>query len=155
MTQFKDKASRHSDNINAGLFTYPVLMAADILLYQTHLVPVGEDQTAYRVGKDIAIRFNNTYSPTFEVPEGYFPKTGWARVMSLQDPTSKMSKSDENENAYVTLLEDRDSIMRKIKRAITDSENQVRYDVEQKAGISNLMEIYSSLTKDHGRVKGI
>ena len=147
MTQFKDKASRHSDNINAGLFTYPVLMAADILLYQTHLVPVGEDQKQHiELARDIAIRFNNTYSPTFEVPEGYFPKTG-ARVMSLQDPTSKMSKSDENENAYVTLLEDRDSIMSKIKRAITDSENQVRYDVEQKAGISNLMEIYSSLTK--------
>ena len=107
-------------------------MAADILLYQTHLVPVGEDQKQHiELARDIAIRFNNTYSPTFEVPEGYFPKTG-ARVMSLQDPTSKMSKSDENENAYVTLLEDRDSIMRKIKRAITDSENQVRYDVEQK-----------------------
>src|SRR5690554_3385997 len=147
MTQFKDKSSRHSDNINAGLFTYPALMAADILLYQTNLVPVGQDQKQHiELTRDLAIRFNNTYSPTFEVPEGYFPKTG-ARVMSLQEPRNKMSKSDENENAYITLLEGADVIMKKMKRAITDSDNQVRYDVEHKAGISNLMEIYSSLTR--------
>lgn len=146
MTQFKDKSSRHSDNINAGLFTYPALMAADILLYQTNLVPVGQDQKQHiELARDLAIRFNNTYSPTFEVPEGYFPKTG-ARVMSLQEPNKKMSKSDGNENAYITLLEDPSSIMKKVKRAVTDSDNQVQYDIENKAGISNLMDIYSSLT---------
>lgn len=146
MTQFKDKSTKHSDNINAGLYTYPSLMAADILLYQADLVPVGEDQKQHiELSRDIAIRFNNSYSPTFVVPEGYFPKTA-ARVMSLQEPYKKMSKSDENENAYITLLEEPSSIMKKIKRSITDSENQVRYDRENKAGISNLMEIYASIT---------
>ena len=146
MTQFKDKSIKHSDNINAGLYTYPSLMAADILLYQTDLVPVGQDQKQHiELSRDIAIRFNNSYSPTFVVPEGYFPKAG-ARVMSLQEPDKKMSKSDENENAYITLLEEPSKIMKKVKRSITDSENQVRYDPKSKAGISNLMEIYSSIT---------
>ncbi|SJZ70917.1 tryptophan--tRNA ligase [Garciella nitratireducens] len=147
MTQFKDKAEKHSDNINAGLFTYPSLMAADILLYQTDLVPVGDDQKQHiELTRDLANRFNNTYSPTFMVPEGYYPKTG-ARIMSLQEPEKKMSKSDENENGFIMLLEEPSMIMKKIKRAVTDSENEVRYDRENKAGISNLMEIYSSLTE--------
>lgn len=147
MTQFKDKSAKHEDNINAGLFTYPALMAADILLYQTDLVPVGDDQKQHiELTRDLANRFNNTYSPTFVVPEGYYPKTG-ARVMSLQEPNKKMSKSDENENAFIMLLEEPSKIMKKVKRAITDSENEVRYDPEKKVGISNLMEIYSSLTK--------
>lgn len=146
MTQFKDKSSRHSENINAGLYTYPSLMAADILLYQTDMVPVGEDQKQHiELTRDIAIRFNNSYSPTFVVPEGYFPKAG-ARVMSLQEPDKKMSKSDENVNAYITLLEEPSVIMNKVKRAVTDSDNQVRYDIKNKAGISNLIDIYSSIT---------
>lgn len=145
MTQFKDKAVKHSDNINAGLFTYPSLMAADILLYQTDLVPVGEDQKQHiELTRDLANRFNNTYSPTFAVPEGYYPKTG-ARVMSLQEPEKKMSKSDKNENGFIMLLEEPSMIMKKIKRSVTDSDNEVRYDRENKAGISNLMEIYSSI----------
>lgn len=146
MTQFKDKAAKHPDNINAGLFAYPSLMAADILLYQTDLVPVGDDQKQHiELTRNLANRFNHTYSPTFVVPEGYYPKTG-ARVMSLQEPEKKMSKSDENENGFIMLLEEPSMIMKKIKKSVTDSENEVRYDRENKTGISNLMEIYSSIT---------
>ncbi len=145
MTQFKDKSRKHSDNINAGLFTYPVLMAADILLYQADLVPVGQDQKQHlEITRDIAQRFNNTYSDTFKVPEGYIPKVG-ARVMSLQDPTSKMSKSDPNENSYILILDSPDAIMRKVKRAVTDSGSEVKRG-EDKAGIENLMNIYSAVT---------
>ena len=145
MTQFKDKSQKHADNVNAGLFTYPALMAADILLYQADLVPVGADQKQHlELTRDIAIRFNGLYSPTFRVPEGYIPKAG-ARIMSLQDPTRKMSKSDENKNGTVCVLDDPDSIMRKFKRAITDSEACVRY-AEGKNGINNLMGIYSTIT---------
>lgn len=147
MTQFKDKSSKYSENINVGLYAYPSLMAADILLYQADLVPVGEDQKQHlELTRDIAERFNNLYSPTFKVPEGYFPKVG-ARVMSLQEPEKKMSKSDENENAYITLLDPPEVIMKKIKRSVTDSENIIKYDRENKAGISNLMDIYASFTE--------
>lgn len=146
MTQFKEKAQKHADNINAGLFTYPVLMAADILLYQTDLVPVGNDQKQHlEITRDIAQRFNNIYGDVFKIPEPYIPKVG-ARIMSLQEPTKKMSKSDENENAYIALLDPPDVIMRKFKRAVTDSEAVVRYDEENKPGISNLMSIYASVT---------
>ncbi len=142
MTQFKDKSAKHSDNINAGLFTYPVLMAADILLYQPDLVPVGNDQKQHiEIARDIANRFNNTYSETFKIPEPYMPKAG-ARVMSLSDPTSKMSKSD-NGDGSIFLLDDRDTVMRKIKRAVTDSGSEIRY-AEGKDGINNLMSIYSA-----------
>ena len=135
MTQFKDKCRKHADNINMGLMDYPVLMAADILLYQTDLVPVGIDQKQHvELARDVAQRFNNKYSPTFVVPECYTPKVG-AKIMSLQEPTAKMSKSDENENAVVTMLDDKDAIMRKFKRAVTDSDN--------KPGVSNLLSIYS------------
>ncbi len=121
MTQFKDKSQKSEANLNAGLFTYPVLMAADILLYQTDLVPVGDDQKQHlELARDLANRFNNRFSPTFVVPEGYYPKGG-ARVMSLQEPTKKMSKSDSNENAFILLADDSDSIKRKIKRSVTDS----------------------------------
>lgn len=145
MTQFKDKSSRNADNINAGLFTYPVLMAADILLYQADLVPVGADQKQHlELTRNIAERFNGIYSPTFTVPEPYIPKQG-ARIMSLQDPTKKMSKSDENANSYVAVLDKPDDIMRKFKRAVTDSEACVRY-AEGKDGINNLMGIYSCVT---------
>jgi len=146
MTQFKDKSRKHEENINVGLFTYPVLMAADILLFQTNLVPIGEDQRQHlEITRDIALRFNNAYSPTFAVPEAYIPKLG-ARVMSLQEPTAKMSKSDENQDAFVAILDDEDTVMRKFKRAVTDSETDVRYDVEQKPGVSNLMTIYGAMT---------
>lgn len=145
MTQFKDKSSKHSDNINAGLFTYPCLMAADILLYQADYVPVGQDQKQHvEIARDIAERFNGIYSPTFVVPEPLIHKTG-GKIMSLQDPTKKMSKSDENLNSYVTLLDTPDEIMRKFKRAVTDSEARVHY-AEGKDGINNLMEIYSCVT---------
>ncbi|MBQ2687246.1 MAG: tryptophan--tRNA ligase [Clostridia bacterium] len=145
MTQFKDKSAKHADNINAGLFTYPCLMAADILLYQADLVPVGADQKQHiELARDVAGRFNSIYSPTFTVPEGFIPKNG-ARVMSLQDPTKKMSKSDENVNACVSLLDSPDVILKKFKRAVTDSEAQVRYG-EGKDGINNLMGIYSVVT---------
>ncbi|WP_148867456.1 tryptophan--tRNA ligase [Thermosediminibacter litoriperuensis] len=146
MTQFKEKAKKHRDNINAGLFTYPVLMAADILLFQTDLVPVGEDQKQHvELTRDIAIRFNNLYGEIFKIPEAYIPKVG-ARIMSLQEPTKKMSKSDENENSYILVLDPPDVIMKKFKRAVTDSEAEVRYDVERKPGISNLMNIYAAVT---------
>ena len=145
MTQFKDKSRKHADNINAGLFTYPVLMAADILLYQADLVPVGEDQKQHlEITRDIAKRFNNAYSETFKIPEPYIPKVG-ARIMSLQDPTQKMSKSDPNENAYILLLDKPDAIVRKINRAVTDSGSEVRRG-EGKEGIENLMSIYGAVT---------
>lgn len=146
MTQFKDKAAKHSDNINAGLYTYPVLMAADILLFQTDIVPVGADQKQHlEITRDIAIRFNNIYGDVFTIPEAYFGKTG-AKIMSLQDPTKKMSKSDENVNASIYLMDDPDTIIRKFKRAVTDSENQILYS-ESKPGIKNLIDIYSVVTK--------
>lgn len=145
MTQYKDKAKKHADNLNAGLFTYPSLMAADILLYQADLVPVGHDQMQHlEITRDLANRFNNSYSPTFKVPEAYIPKVG-ARVMSLQDPTKKMSKSDTNENGYILLLDSPDTIARKIKRAVTDSGGEVRRG-EGKEGVENLMSIYSATT---------
>ncbi|HHX61220.1 MAG TPA: tryptophan--tRNA ligase [Epulopiscium sp.] len=145
MTQFKDKSQSHADNINAGLFTYPALMAADILLYQTDLVPVGADQKQHlELARDIAIRFNNTHGETFKVPEGYFGKVG-ARVMSLQEPTKKMSKSDPDVNGFVSILDGPDVIARKFKRAITDSDNEVRF-ADDKPGISNLLSIYSAIT---------
>lgn len=145
MTQFKDKAAKHADNINAGLYTYPVLMAADILLYQADVVPVGIDQKQHlEITRDIAERFNNLYGEVFTVPEAYFGKNS-AKVMSLQEPTRKMSKSDENVNATIMLLDDKDTIIRKFKRAVTDSETEVRYG-EDKPGISNLMDIYGCVT---------
>ena len=144
MTQFKDKSQKHSDNINAGLFTYPSLMAADILLYQADCVPVGADQVQHlELTRDIATRFNGIYGNVFKVPEAYVPKTG-ARVMSLQDPTRKMSKSDENVNGCVHLLDPPEVIMKKFKRAVTDSEACVRY-AEGKDGINNLIDIYGAV----------
>lgn len=145
MTQFKDKSQKHADNINLGLFAYPTLMAADILLYQPDYVPVGADQKQHcELTRDIAIRFNNVFGNTFTVPEPYIMKTG-ARVRSLQDPAKKMSKSDENQNAYISLLDDSATILRKFKRAVTDSDATVLYRPE-KEGISNLMEIYGACT---------
>ncbi len=145
MTQFKDKSAKHPDNINAGLFTYPVLMAADILLYQTDLVPVGSDQKQHlEIARDIAVRFNNLYGNVFVIPEAYIPKTG-ARIMSLADPTKKMSKSDENVNGFISILDKPEVIVKKFKRAVTDSDTVVRY-AEGKEGINNLMTIYSAVT---------
>ena len=145
MTQFKDKAAKHADNINAGLFTYPVLMAADILLYQADVVPVGKDQLQHlEITRDIAQRFNAIYGDVFTVPEPYIGKAG-AKIMSLQDPSKKMSKSDENTNASIYLMDDPDTIIRKFKRAVTDSEGQIVYREEQ-PGIRNLIDIYSACT---------
>ncbi len=145
MTQYKVKSQKGGDNLNAGLFTYPILMAADILLYQTDYVPVGDDQTQHvELTRDIANRFNNRYSETFVVPEAVNPKVG-ARVMSLQDPTKKMSKSDENVNASIYIVDTDDVIARKIKKAVTDSEGTIKYN-EERLAIKNLMEIYSSLS---------
>lgn len=145
MTQFKDKAAKHADNINAGLFTYPVLMAADILLYQADVVPVGIDQMQHlELTRDIAERFNNIYGDVFTIPEAYIGKVG-AKIMSLQDPSKKMSKSDENPNASIYLMDDPDTIMRKCKRAVTDSEAQILYRDEQ-PGVKNLIDIYSACT---------
>ncbi len=145
MTQFKDKSRKHADNINAGLFTYPSLMAADILLYQADLVPVGKDQKQHlELTRDLANRFNNAYSGTFKVPEPYIPKVG-AKIMSLSEPTQKMSKSDSNENAYILLLDPIDKIVKKIKRAVTDSDAKVACG-EGKEGVENLMSIYSAMT---------
>ncbi len=145
MTQFKEKSAKHENNINAGLFTYPTLMAADILLYQTNLVPVGHDQMQHlEITRDIAIRFNNLYGETFTVPEAFVPKAG-ARIMSLQDPTAKMSKSDPNENGFISILDSADVIVRKIKRAVTDSDNLIRHR-EGHDGINNLINIYSAVT---------
>jgi tryptophanyl-tRNA synthetase len=142
MTQFKAKSEKHPDDINAGLFTYPVLMAGDILLYQTDLVPIGADQKQHlELARNVAQRFNQKYGELFKIPEPYIPEIG-ARVMSLQDPTKKMSKSDENPNACIYILDDKDTIIRKFKKAVTDSEAKVRY-AEGKDGINNLMDIYS------------
>lgn len=145
MTQFKDKSQKHADNINAGLFTYPVLMASDILLFQSDLVPVGIDQKQHlEITRDIAERVNSIYGDVFTVPEGYYPKVG-AKIMSLQDPTKKMSKSDENVNASIYLMDDADTVVRKLKRAVTDSEGVIAYRPEQ-PGVSNLIDIYSACT---------
>ena len=145
MTQFKDKSAKHSDNINAGLLTYPVLMACDILLYQADVVPVGLDQKQHlELTRDIAERFNAIYGDVFTIPEPYIGTTG-ARVMSLADPTKKMSKSDENQNSVVYVLDDKDTIIRKFKRAITDSDTRIIYS-EDKPGIMNLMDIYGAAT---------
>ena len=145
MTQFKDKSAKHADNINAGLFTYPVLMAADILLFQSDVVPVGIDQMQHlELTRDIAQRFNGIYGDVFTVPEAYIGKVG-AKIMSLQEPTKKMSKSDENPNASIYLMDDPDTIIRKCKRAVTDSEAQILYRDEQ-PGVKNLIDIYSACT---------
>ncbi|MCF6237700.1 MAG: tryptophan--tRNA ligase [Candidatus Marinimicrobia bacterium] len=145
MTQFKDKSQRHQDNINAGLYTYPALMAADILLYQADLVPVGADQKQHlELTRDIANRFNHTYSPTFKIPEPFIPQAG-ARIMSLQEPDKKMSKSDSNENNYIALLDPPDVLRRKIKRAVTDSAREITPESVNNAGIGNLLTIYSVL----------
>ena len=146
MTQFKDKAAKHADNINAGLFTYPVLMAADILLYQADVVPVGIDQMQHlELTRNLAERFNNIYGDVFTIPEAYIGKVG-AKIMSLQDPSRKMSKSDENPNGSIYLMDDPDTIMRKCKRAVTDSEACIRYSDEQ-PGVKNLISIYSACTE--------
>ena len=150
MTQFKDKSKKHADNINAGLFTYPVLMAADILLYQADLVPVGKDQMQHiELTRDIAERFNGIYGNVFKIPEGFMPKAG-AKVMSLQEPAKKMSKSDENPKAYISMLDDFNVISKKIKSAVTDSEGVIEYreNDETKAGINNLLTIMSAVTGD-------
>lgn len=145
MTQFKDKSARHADNINAGLFDYPVLMAADILLYNTDLVPIGEDQRQHlELARNVAVRFNNIYGDVLKIPEGYIPKVG-GKIMSLAEPDKKMSKSDSNPNAYILLLDKPEDIMRKFKRAVTDSEARVEFR-EGKAGVNNLITIYSVAT---------
>lgn len=145
MTQFKDKSAKHTTNINSGLFTYPVLMAADILLYQANLVPVGEDQKQHlELSRDIATRFNNSHGEIFVIPEVHTPKVG-ARIMSLQEPESKMSKSDENQNGTIFLLDSEKDIIKKFKRAVTDSEGVVQYRDEQ-PGVKNLITIYSKLS---------
>ena len=143
MTQFKDKSARHTENINMGLMDYPVLMAADILLYQADCVPVGLDQRQHvEIARDIAQRFNNIYSPTFKVPEALYMKTG-AKINDLQNPEKKMSKSAENPNGAVFLSDDRDVVIRKFKRAVTDSDSLIKYDPETKPGVSNLLTVYS------------
>ncbi len=154
MTQFKDKSAKHADNINAGLFTYPVLMAADILVYNADLVPVGVDQKQHlELARNVAQRFNGQYSPTFTVPDPYIAKAG-AKIMSLAEPEKKMSKSDENVNAFILLLDDPDTILRKFRRAVTDSDGVVRYDPEAKPGVSNLMTIYCCMTgKDYPEIE--
>ena len=146
MTQFKDKAAKHADNINAGLFTYPALMAADILLYKADLVPVGEDQRQHlEITRDIAERFNKLYGKTFVIPEAYVRKES-ARIMGLQDPESKMSKSATNPNDVILVEDEPEVIMKKFKKAVTDSENKIKFDPENKPGVSNLMQIYSAIT---------
>lgn len=145
MTQFKEKSAKAGDNINAGLFTYPALMAADILLYQANLVPVGVDQKQHlELTRDVAARFNHIYGDVFTIPEPYIPKAG-AKIMSLQEPEKKMSKSDDNENAFIALLDAPEVIARKMKRAVTDSDGEIRFS-EDKPGISNLLTIYSAIT---------
>lgn len=145
MTQFKEKSAKHGNNINAGLFTYPVLMAADILLFQSDLVPVGHDQKQHlEITREIATRFNNIYGDVLTIPEPYIGKVG-AKIMSLQEPTKKMSKSDENPNGYISLLDDLGAVRNKIKRAVTDSDREITYS-EDKPGIKNLIDIYSSIT---------
>ena len=146
MTQFKDKSAKHADNINMGLMDYPVLMAADILLYQASVVPIGKDQTQHlEIARDIAQRFNNAYTPTFTVPEGVYLKIA-ASIRDLLNPDKKMSKSAENVNGSVFLSDDRDTVMRKLKRAVTDSDACIKYDPENKPGVSNLLSIYSVFT---------
>ena len=146
MTQFKDKSRKHADNINMGLMDYPVLMAEDILLYQARYVPVGLDQKQHlEIARDIAQRFNNAYSPTFTVPEGIYMKVG-AKINDLQEPSKKMSKSAENPNSSVFLTDDRDTVIRKFKRAVTDSGSEIKYDPENKAGVSNLLSVYAVFT---------
>jgi tryptophanyl-tRNA synthetase len=146
MTQFKDKSKRHNTNINAGLFTYPVLMAADILLYQAAAVPVGADQKQHlELARDLATRFNHRYSDTFVIPEPFIPKVG-ARIMSLQEPTKKMSKSDENPNNLIALLDPPKVIEKKVKRSVTDSGAEIRFDKENKPGVSNLLTIHSAFS---------
>ena len=146
MTQFKDKSARHAENINMGLMDYPVLMAADILLYQTDVVPVGLDQRQHvEIARDIAQRFNNAFSPTFKIPEALYMKVG-AEINAVLDPSKKMSKSAENPNGSVFLSDDRDTVIRKFKRAVTDSGLEIKYDPENKAGVSNLLSIYSAFT---------
>ncbi len=156
MTQFKDKSAKNADNINGGLFTYPCLMAADILLYQPDFVPVGQDQKQHvELTRDVANRFNNLYGETFKIPEPYIPKVG-ARVMSLTSPENKMSKSDHDQNGCVYLMDEPEVIMRKFKRAVTDSDTEkcVRFDVENKPGVSNLMQIYAACTgKDYAAIE--
>ena len=143
---FKEKIRKHPDNVNGGLFTYPVLMAADILIYNADLVPVGQDQTQHlEIARDIAGRFNGIYGDTFTLPEGYVPAAG-AKIMSLAEPTKKMSKSDTNINSFILMTDDKDAIVRKFKRAVTDSDGVVRFDRETKPGVSNLMCIYSTFT---------
>lgn len=143
MTQFKDKSQKHADNINMGLMDYPVLMAADILLYQAAVVPIGKDQTQHlEIARDIAQRFNNAYTPTFTVPEGVYLKAA-ANICDLLNPDKKMSKSAENINGSIFLTDDRDTVIRKFKRAVTDSDGQIIYDPEKKPGVSNLLSIYS------------
>jgi tryptophanyl-tRNA synthetase len=145
MTQYKDKARKQQENVSVGLFDYPVLMAADILLYQTDLVPVGDDQKQHlELTRDLAIRFNRDYGETFKVPEPYIPKVG-ARIMSLSDPTKKMSKSDDDPNGCVMLMDDPDTVQRKFKRAVTDSGTEIKFD-PQRPAISNLLEIYHLIT---------
>lgn len=153
MTQFKDKSQKHADDVNSGLFTYPVLMAADILAYNADLVPVGVDQKQHlELARNIAQRFNQRYGDFFTLPEPYIPEVG-AKVMSLQDPTKKMSKSDENPNSVILILDDKDTIIRKFKRAVTDSDTEVCYR-DGKDGINNLMTIYSSVTgKDFAAIE--
>ena len=148
MTQFKDKSQKNTNNINVGLFAYPVLMAADILLYGANEIPVGQDQKQHlELARDIATRFNNIYGDTFVVPEPLIPKVG-AKIMSLQDPTKKMSKSDDNANNFIGLLEEPKKVAKKIKRAVTDSDEQARiyFDTEQKPGVSNLLTMLSCTT---------
>ena len=145
MTQFKDKSAKHADNINSGLFTYPVLMAADILLYQTNLVPIGADQKQHlEITRDIGQRFNSLYGDVFTIPEAYIGKVG-SRVMSLQEPTRKMSKSDPEET-FIALLDKPEDVRRKMKRAVTDSDGEIRFDPENKPGVSNLLSIIAALT---------
>ena len=146
MTQFKDKSAKHADNINVGLFTYPILMASDILLYQADVVPVGIDQMQHlEITRDIAERFNNVYGDVFTIPEPYIGKVG-AKIMSLQEPERKMSKSDENPNGSIYLMDDSDTILRKCKRAVTDSIGMVQYDSKNQPGICNLIDIYRACT---------
>jgi len=160
MTQYKDKARKQQENVSVGLFDYPVLMAADILLYQTDLVPVGDDQKQHlELTRDLAIRFNRDYGETFRVPDPYIPKAG-ARIMSLSDPTKKMSKSDDDPNGCVLLMDDADTVQRKFKRAVTDSGTEIRFD-ESRPAINNLLEIYHLMTgkseaevEDHFAGKG-
>ncbi len=146
MTQYKDKRLKQSDGIRTSLLTYPALMAADILIYDADIVPIGDDQKQHlELTRNLAERFNNIYGQTFVVPDGFFPKTG-ARIKSLVDPSKKMSKSDDNQKAYILLLDDLNVIRNKIKSAVTDSDRTIRYDLKEKAGISNLLTIYASLT---------